>query len=77
MTYSDIRECFEFGQAILRDYLSAFEDAIQYFDIAGVKNDPSRFLKWCRLDDYEKHFDEDIERWRKKQEDVIRRSKGE
>jgi len=76
MTYSDIRECFEFGQTILRDYLSAFEDATQFFDIVGVKDDPGRFLKWCRLDSYQKHFDEDLERWRKKQEDTIRRSKG-
>ena len=62
ITFQEIRECFEWGQRVLREYFVAYEDSTHYFDIAGVKNDPPRFLAWCRLDDYRRHFDEDMKR---------------
>ena len=62
LTYQKIRECFEWAQRVLRDYFVAYEDSTHYFDIAGVKHDPPRFLEWCRLDDYKRHFDEDMKR---------------
>jgi hypothetical protein len=62
ITYAEIRECFEWAQRVLRDYFVAYEDSTHYFDIAGAKNDPPRFLAWCRLDDYQRHFDEDMKR---------------
>jgi HEPN superfamily AbiU2-like protein len=40
--------------------------------IVGAKDDPDRFMKWCRLDDYEGHFQEDMRRW----ENNMRRELG-
>jgi hypothetical protein len=68
ITYGFGRECFEHAQNVLGGYFTAYEDATQVFEITGLRNDPPRFLKWCRLDDYEHHFNEDMERWRKEQE---------
>lgn len=28
----------------------------------GLEHDPLQFLKWCRLDDYERHFNEEMAR---------------
>jgi hypothetical protein len=73
LTFRAIRECFEWAQGVLREYFVAYEDSTHYFDIAGVKNDPQRFLAWCRLDDYERHFAEDMKRWRRRQLVEMRR----
>jgi hypothetical protein len=67
ITYGFGRECFEHAQCVLNGYFAAYEDATQFFEIAGLRNDPPRFLKWCRLDDYQRHFDEGMERWRQEQ----------
>jgi hypothetical protein len=60
LTFLKIREHFEWAQRVLRDYFVAYEDSTHYFDLAGVKHDPPRFLAWCRLDDYQRHFEEDM-----------------
>ena len=66
VTYGYFRECFEQAQRVLGEYFAAYEDATQLFEIAGLKHDPQRFLEWCRLDDYERHFNEHMQRWEKK-----------
>ncbi len=60
ITHHDIRECFGLAQDVVGGYCSAYEDATQTFHLAGLKEDLPRFLKWCRLDDYERHFNEDM-----------------
>jgi hypothetical protein len=71
VTYSYFRECFEQAQRVIGGYLTAYEDTTQFFDIAGVKDDPERFMRWCRLDNYERHFKEDMQRRKKKLLDEI------
>ena len=66
VTYGYFRECFEQAQRVIGEYLTAYEDATQKFEIARLKHDPQRFLEWCRLDDYERHFNEDMQRWEEK-----------
>lgn len=71
VSYGYLRECFEQAQQVIAGYFAAYEDTTQLFDIAGVKHDPQRFMEWCRLDDYERHFREDMQRREKKWRDEI------
>jgi AbiU2 len=66
MTYSEVRECLDLAQEVVAGYFSAYEDTTRLFHIDGFEHDPPRFLKWCRLDDYERHFNEDMARQEKK-----------
>jgi hypothetical protein len=62
ITYANVRIAFEWAQRVLADYFTTYEETTQLFEIAGLKNDPPRFLEWCRLDNYKRHFDEDMKR---------------
>ena len=58
LTYSDVGACIELAQEVLADYFTAYEDRSREFHIGGFEHDPPRFLEWCRLDDYSRHFKE-------------------
>jgi hypothetical protein len=62
MTYRFLRECFEQAQAVVAAYSAAYQDTTRLFDIPGVKRDAARLLEWCRFDDYERQFREDMEK---------------
>jgi hypothetical protein len=58
------------GQETLRLPRELREDerftGTQFFDLPGLDHEASRFLEWCRLDDYNRHVAKDLRR-RKKQ----------
>ena len=66
MTYKFLRQCFEQAQKVVAGYYAAYRDTARLFDLPGVRADSARLLVWCRFDDYERHFNEDMERWEKK-----------
>lgn len=66
MRYSDVRECLDLAQEVVAGYFSTYEDKTRLFHIGGFEHDPPRFLKWCRLDDYESHFNKDMEQLERK-----------
>jgi hypothetical protein len=62
MTYRFLRECFEQAQAVVGGYYTAYRHTARFFELRGLDHDAARLLEWCRLDDYERHFSEDMAR---------------
>jgi len=62
MTHSHVRAWLDLAQRVIAGYFSAYEDKTRLFQIGGFEHDPLRFLEWCRLDDYERHFEAEMAR---------------
>jgi hypothetical protein len=59
ITYQDIRDAIEWAQAVCAAYVGAYgANELPVWRMPAMETEPERFLRWCRLDDYEKHLDE-------------------
>jgi len=72
MSYNDVGACLQLAREVLADYFTAYEDKTRRFHIGGFEHGAPRFLKWCRLDEYERHFNEEMAR----QDEKRRREAG-
>jgi hypothetical protein len=72
-TFADLRKRIEMAQQIIGEYALAYENASQVFEVLELEREPEEFMRWCRLDDYERHLLEDIE---KRKEGVRKSTEG-
>jgi hypothetical protein len=57
ITWTEIREYIDLAEGVLKDYLHAFEGVDQRVVVVNVESELEGFLEWCRLDDYNRHRD--------------------
>ena len=61
MKYQDIRDAIEVAQTYYAAYAYAYRntDKQSHWKLLSFETEPQAFLEWCRLDNYQKHYQED------------------
>ncbi len=75
--WEDVATFIEVAQNIVKKYYLAFEETDQRFEIANLGWEPRLFLEWCRLDNYAKHRQDEMEarkrEFRRRMDQISRR----